>query len=182
MVLKLIKEVLQVGNATRPYPFVPAEVSEGFRGKPKHDPEVCIACAACAVACPPNALTITTDPDQGIITWQIFYGRCIYCGRCEEVCPTGALRLTQDFELAVMNKADLYDQADYQLAACTQCGVLFAPAKELEYVIALLEQAGLSGEELEERRRLLGICPTCKRKTDISKLVRLTQERVQEAV
>ena len=70
-----------------------------------------------------------------------------------------------------MNKADLFEQADYQLAACSQCGVFFAPAKELEYVLALLEQAGLSGEELEERRALLGICPTCRRKNDIAKLV-----------
>jgi hydrogenase-4 component H len=176
MVLKLIKEVLNVGEATVPYPFVPAEVTPGFRGKPKHDPERCIACSACAVACPPNALTMVTDLDQGIITWSIFYGRCIYCARCEEVCPTGAIQLSQEFELAVMNKADLYEQADYELAACGQCGVLFAPAKELEYVFALLEQAGLCGEELAERRALLGICPTCRRKNDITKLVKLNQE------
>ncbi len=178
MVWKLVKEVLKVGEATVLYPFVPAEVAVGFRGKPQHDPELCIACAACAVACPSNALTMATDLDQGIITWSIFYGRCIYCGRCEEVCPTGAIQLSQEFELAVMNKADLFEQADYQLAACSQCGVFFAPAKELEYVLALLEQAGLSGEELEERKALLGICPTCKRKNDIAKLVELNQEAV----
>lgn len=176
MVLKLLQEVLKVGEATVPYPFVPAEVSPGFRGKPNHDPELCIACAACAVACPPNALRMLTDTDQGLITWSIFYGRCIFCGRCEEVCPTGAIQLTPDFELAVMNKADLFEQADYELAACAQCGTFFAPAKELEYVLALLEQAGLSGEELEERRALLGICPTCRRKNDIVKLVELSQE------
>ncbi len=178
MVLKLLREVWKTGEATVPYPFVPAEVTAGFRGKPQHDPKLCIACAACAIACPPNSLTMETDTDQGIITWQIFYGRCIFCGRCEEVCPTGAIQLTQDFELAVMNKADLYERADYQLAACTQCGEFFAPAKELEYVLALLEQAGLSGEELEERRALLGICPTCKREIDITKLVDLNREVV----
>ncbi len=178
MVWKLVREVLKVGEATIPYPFVPAEVTPGFRGKPEHDPELCIACAACAVACPPNALTIETDTDQGIITWSIFYGRCIFCGRCEEVCPTGAIQLSQDFELAVMNKADLYERADYQLAACSQCGDFFAPTKELDYVLALLQQAGLAGEELEERRALMGICPTCKRKNEISKLVELHREAV----
>ncbi len=178
MVWKLLEEVLKVGEATVLYPFVPAEVTPGFRGKPQHDPELCIACAACAVACPPNALTMATDTDQGVITWSIFYGRCIFCGRCEEVCPTGAIRLSPEFELAVMNKADLFDQADYQLAACSQCGVFFSPAKELEYVLALLEQAGLSGEELEERKALLGVCPTCKRKNDIAKLVELNREAV----
>ena len=178
MVFKLVREVLKVGEATVPYPYVPAEVSPGFRGKPKHDPELCIACAACAVACPPNALSMATDLDQGTITWSIFYGRCIFCARCEEVCPTGAIRLTPEFELAVMNRADLLEQADYRLAACTQCGVFFAPAKELEYVIALTEQAGLSGEELAERKALLGICPTCKRKDDISKLLELNRRAV----
>src|SRR5512135_1067969 len=117
MVFKLVKEIFKVGEATVPYPFVPAEVSPGFRGKPEHDPKLCIACAACAIACPPNALTLTTDMDQGIITWSIFYGRC------EEVCPTGAIELSPEFELAVMNKADLFEQADYELAACSNCGV-----------------------------------------------------------
>jgi hydrogenase-4 component H len=178
MVWKLVKEVLRVGEATVLYPFVPAEVSAGFRGKPQHDHELCIACAACAVACPSNALTMVTDLDQGLISWCIFYGRCIFCGRCEEVCPTGAIRLSPEFELAVMNKADLFEQSDYQLAACSQCGVFFSPAKELQYVLALAEQAGLSGQQLEERRALLGLCPTCKRKHDIAKLVALNQEAV----
>lgn len=178
MVWKLLKEVLQVGDATVPYPFVPVEVQPGFRGKPQHDPELCIACAACAVACPPNSLTMELDTDQGLITWSIFYGRCIFCGRCEEVCPTGAIQLSQDFELAVMNKSDLYERADYQLAACGRCGTFFAPAKEVEYVIALMEQAGLSGEQLAERRALLGMCPTCRRKSEINKLVELNREAV----
>jgi hydrogenase-4 component H len=178
MVLKLIQEVLRVGEATIPYPFVPAEVSEGFRGKPQHDPALCIACAACAIACPPNALKIATDTDQGIITWSIFYGRCIFCARCEEVCPTGAIQLSHEFELAVMNKADLFDQADYELAACSQCGEYFAPAKELDYVLHLLVQAGLAGEALEERRALLGICPVCKRENDIAKLAEMDKEAV----
>jgi len=178
MVWKLLQEVLNVGEATVPYPFVPAEVSPGFRGKPQHDAELCLACAACAVACPPNALTMLTDADQGIITWSIFYGRCIFCGRCEEVCPTGAITLSPEFELAVMNKADLFEHADYQLTACSQCGVFFAPAKEVEYVLALLEQNGLSGDELQERRALLGICPACRRTNDVSKQVELNQEAV----
>ena len=63
--LKLIKEVLRVGNATVPYPFVPVEVAPGFRGKPEYDPDQCIACAACVIACPPNALNMETDLEVG---------------------------------------------------------------------------------------------------------------------
>jgi len=176
--LKLIKEVLRVGEVTLGYPFEPVEQMPGFRGKPHHDPERCIACAACAIACPPNALNISNDFDQGFQTWSLFVGRCIYCGRCEEVCPTGAITLSPDFELAVMNKQDLYERADYKLAACRCCGIYFAPLKEIEYVSALLVQSGMSEKALAGTRSLLEICPECKRKNDVPKMVSLY--RVEE--
>jgi hydrogenase-4 component H len=176
-VLKLIQEVLRVGEATIPYPAEPVEVMPGFRGKPHHDPELCIACAACTIACPPNALTMTTDLDQGVRTWSLFVGRCIYCGRCEEVCPTDAITLSQDFELAVMDKKDLYERADYTLAACRICGMYFAPVKEIEYVCALLQHGGLSDEYAANARALLEVCPECKRTNDVRKIVGLYQEK-----
>jgi hydrogenase-4 component H len=174
--LKLFKEVLRVGEATLPYPFEPIEQVPGFRGKPQHDPERCIACAACANACPPNALSMATDLDLGIRTWSLFVGRCIYCGRCEEVCPTGAITLSPDFELAVMNKEDLYERADYKLAACQRCGSYFAPIKQIEYVSALLQASGMPEGTLAPVLSLLELCPECKRKRDVEKIVSLYQE------
>ncbi|MEW6401861.1 MAG: formate hydrogenlyase complex iron-sulfur subunit [Chloroflexota bacterium] len=174
--LKLIKEVLKVGEATLPYPFEPVEVMPGFRGKPQHDPEQCIACAACAIACPPNALSMVIDLDQGIQTWTLFMGRCIYCGRCEEVCPTHAIMLSPDFELAVMNKQDLYERADYKLAACRCCGTYYAPIKEIEYAFQMLQQSGMAPEILENQRAVMDLCPECKRKHDVPKVIRLYQE------
>jgi len=103
-------------------------------------------------------------------------GRCIYCGRCEEVCPTGAITLSPDFELAVMNKQDLYERADYKLAACRICGIYFAPVKEIEYVSALLKQSGMSDDELASTLSVLEICPECKRKNEVPKMVSLFQE------
>ena len=174
--LKLIREVLKVGEATLPYPFGPLEQMPGFRGKPHHDPERCMACGACALACPPNALSMATDLDQGLQTWKLFMGRCIYCGRCEEVCPTGAITLSPDFELSVMNKQDLYEQADYNLAACHHCGKYFAPVKEVEYASVLLQQSELPDIVKTNARALLNFCPECKRKNDVSKMVNLYQE------
>ena len=178
--LKLIKEVLRVGEATLPYPFEPVEQMPGFRGKPQHDPERCIACAACAIACPSNALGLTNDFDQGLRIWSFFVGRCIYCGRCEEVCPTHAISLSPDFELAVMNKQDLYERADYKLAACRCCGIYFAPLKEIEYVSALLRQSDLPHETLANALALLDICPECKRRNDVPKMVSLFQTEVAD--
>jgi hydrogenase-4 component H len=174
--LKLIKEVLKTGEATVAYPFEPIEQMPGFRGKPHHDPERCIACAACAIACPPNALSLASDLDQGTISWTLFMGRCIYCGRCEEVCPTGAIQLSPDFELAVMNKQDLYERADYLLAACPCCGEYFAPRKQLDYVFTLLQQSGMAEDRLAEERSMLELCPECRRRIDVPKIVRLYQE------
>ncbi len=179
MVLKLIRDVIRVGEATVPYPFVPVEVAPGFRGKPEYNPEQCVACAACTIACPSNALSMETDAGEGTRTWQIFYGRCIFCARCEEVCPTGAIQLGQDFELAVMNRADLITRADFRLAACRACGDFFAPQKELEYVLSLLEQAGLLAEpDGANRRALLELCPACRRAADVPLIERLHQEAV----
>jgi hydrogenase-4 component H len=170
MVLKLIKEVLKVGQSTLPYPFAPVELAPGYRGKPEYDPEQCIACAACMIACPPNALTMETDLELGTRTWSIFYGRCIYCARCEEVCPTGAIKLGPDFELASFSREDLTIRAEFRLAACSQCGAYFASAKELDHVLALLDQAGLPPDEAADRRALLLACPECRRKIDLPRV------------
>lgn len=178
MVLKLLREVLKVGQATVPYPFVPVEVAPGFRGKPEYNPEQCIACAACTIACPPNALSMETDLENGVRTWSLFYGRCIFCARCEEVCPTGAIKLGADFELASFSRQDLTVQADFRLAECQRCGAYFASAKELEHVLALLDQAwngqqSLSKDDISARKALLRLCPECRRKVDLPRVKEL---------
>lgn len=161
---KLLKLIKNAGEATHKYPFAPMEVSPGFRGKPEFTAEQCIACGACAIACPPNALSIKTDTATGTRKWALNLGRCIFCGRCEEVCPTRAIALSPDFELAVANKADLLQEATFKLAACTDCGKLFAPAKEVEYVIDLLIQTGLPEAQAQAMRAHYSTCPECKRK------------------
>ena len=180
--LKLIKEVLRVGNATVPYPFVKVEMVPGFRGKPEYDPAQCIACAACVIACPPNALNMETDLESGTRTWSIDYGRCIFCARCEEVCPTGAIKLGEDFELASFSREDLTIHADFRLASCTYCGAYFASAKSLDYVLALLDQAGLPPETAENRKALLHMCPECRRKTDLPHVKSILQEALDASL
>lgn len=99
-----IKKVIKTGTATHSYPLEPMPVDKNFRGKPEHNPQQCIGCAACVNACPSNALTVETDLATNQLAWQFNLGRCIFCGRCEEVCPTAAIKLSQEYELAVWKK------------------------------------------------------------------------------
>ena len=75
--LKLLKTIMRAGTATVKYPFAPLEVSPGFRGKPDLMPSQCIACGACACACPANALTIQTTTSKirapGSSIWGVVF-------------------------------------------------------------------------------------------------------------
>lgn len=164
---KLLKTVLKVGDVTSKYPFKPYEVDPDFRGKPELNPDQCIVCAACTMACPANALTMRTDVEKGDRTWSLFLGRCIFCGRCEEVCPTKAIRLSQEFELSVKNKQDLYQEVTFSTINCQQCGKPFTSYKELNYAIDLLEQQAGDPADIQQKLQVLHTCPDCKRQNSL---------------
>lgn len=181
--LKLLKTIIKVGDTTVKYPFKPYEVCKDFRGKPEYNAQQCIACAACTMACPANALTMNTDPSTGERKWLLFLGRCIFCGRCEEVCPTKAIRLSEEFEMAVFSKEDLFQQATFKVTDCHVCHQPFAPRKSIDYAISLLVQSGMDPLEAEARRQQFETCPECKRKQNIisSPGIALGQHLNQEA-
>lgn len=178
---KLLKEIFRTGEATVKYPFAPLAVEKDFRGKPEHQGEQCIACAACTIACPANAIKMATDVEAATRTWSIDYGRCVFCGRCEEVCPTDAIRLSSDFELAVANRADLTRKAVFNLARCVVCDTPFAVAKEVALVQDLLDATAPGGTDAEARRRLVATCPGCKRTHDVTQIAALgIARRIEE--
>ena len=159
--LKLWKVNAKAGDATVKYPFAPFPTNKDMRGKPEHNAELCIACGACGVACPADAIRMDTDLAADTITWSIDYGRCIFCGRCEEVCPTVAIRLSQEYELAVWKKEDFLQQSRFDLCNCRVCKRPFAVQKEIDYAIALLKHNG--DVRAEHHRESFETCPECKR-------------------
>ena len=171
-----IKKVIKTGTVTESYPLQPIAVNKNMRGKPEHDPQQCIGCAACVNACPSNALTVETDLKNGELFWQFNLGRCIFCGRCEEVCPTTAIKLSQEYELAVWSKADFLQQSRFDICHCRVCERPYAVQKEIDYVIELLRHNG--DKRAERHRESFETCPDCKRLQGLtpSDKIHLTRE------
>ena len=116
------EEDVKKAPVTTSYPFVDIEKPPEYRGIPHIDPHLCIGCGACVRACPPDALTIEWDFENGRKRIVFNAARCIRCHRCVEVCPTGAMQGTTRFEIATPNKEDLIEVVDHKLYRCPRCG------------------------------------------------------------
>ena len=84
------------------------------------DPEKCVACGACVMACPDDLIGIIpkkaavyiacSNPHKGKDITSVCEVGCIACGICQKVCPTGAVVLK--------NNVPVFDYDK-----CTGCGL-----------------------------------------------------------
>ncbi len=87
------------------YPDVEPTLQPRYRGFHTYQIERCIACEACAKACPvacisvgksgPRKIDKTRDIAVGgaMTQYKIDYSTCLFCGLCTEVCPTQCLKM-----------------------------------------------------------------------------------------
>ena len=95
----ILPQVLQsviAGPRTVEFPFAPAEMPEGFRGRVSIKAENCRGCSLCVRDCPANALELHKESRD---VYRLIHhpDRCAYCGQCELSCNFDAIYLDNQF-------------------------------------------------------------------------------------
>ncbi len=95
--LPQIWRALIQGPRTVDYPFAPAKLPDGYRGRVQiTNPDECRGCGLCARDCPAMALELQRESRKEFKLIH-YPERCAYCGQCEISCVTGSLHLSNDY-------------------------------------------------------------------------------------
>lgn len=98
--LKIIRNRVEQGCKTSPYPKEPITLYSRYRGLPKINPDCDPATVRqCAAICPQDAIL----GDQH----KIDLGRCTFCGRCEHVAEGAYITFSGDFAMGTATREAL---------------------------------------------------------------------------
>jgi len=121
------------------------------------NPDRCIGCAACELACPTGTIESRDEGKQRIFDYSHY--QCICCASCVMTCPEDAAELRHRFSPAGFFKiAGKYEIRKTDLFECERCGALFAPEPQMDKAKATFPD-----------RDYLRFCPEC-RKTNMGDL------------
>lgn len=86
----------------------------------------CTACAACARACPTDALKFEKDEDNTNFGLKFSAPACIGCDVCARVCLPGAVTVNHNPSFAEVFGAEEVKLQEGELVKCKRCGALTA--------------------------------------------------------
>lgn len=136
--LRILKEAVRAvifGPYTTKFPFAPAVVPEGFRGKPEFYEDDCVGCLACMEVCPARAIDFVDDKEKKLRVLTHHQDICIYCQQCERACITEkGIKLTKEFDLATFDRRQAISQCQKELVICANCGEVVAPLDHLKFL------------------------------------------------
>ena len=118
------------------------------------DQSACVACGACAIACPTDTLQL----DGSVASLSVTDLDCVGCGACVAACPDDALTLEPAVPIGA-GAMELRILLTDDSVACRTCGEPYAPQRLLAHARRTLEEAGL---DPDDPRFQLGVCPGCR--------------------
>lgn len=101
------------------YPYEKLSFAPRYRGIHEFAADLCIACEACAKACPVDCIYIDKsgprklDKKTGKVTggelWRyaIDYEKCMFCALCTEVCPTECVIMGKNHDISGYARRDM---------------------------------------------------------------------------
>jgi NADH-quinone oxidoreductase subunit I len=87
------------------FPELPTAPFPRYRGFHRYDLTSCIACEACARACPAACIEIVKEriPERKgfrVTSFRIDYGKCLFCALCVEPCPVDCIFMGSSHDLS----------------------------------------------------------------------------------